>query len=114
MEAHTPKVKQAYIAGAGVSGALLAGAAIVFISLVGLVSSTVWPESDDRVSPMNAVLDPARGPESQEVPATAPPAAAPSPPAAAPASTAPASAAPAPAAPKSNAGTTAGKRGDGR
>ncbi len=112
MEAHTPKVKQAYIAGAGVSGGLLAGAAIVFISLVGLVSSTVWPESDHRLSPMNAVLDPVRGPESREIPAAAPPAPAPAPPPAASVSppATPASA----ASPKTNAGKSADQRGGAR
>jgi hypothetical protein len=37
------KTTQSYIAGIGVSGALLAGAAVTLISLVGLVSFRVWP-----------------------------------------------------------------------
>src|SRR5215207_320685 len=32
-----------YLAGVGTSGALLAGAAIVFVTLVGLASFDVWP-----------------------------------------------------------------------
>jgi hypothetical protein len=38
---------ESLIVGAGTSGALLAGAAIVFISLVGLVSFNVWPSARD-------------------------------------------------------------------
>ncbi len=41
----TPRIKQSYIAEAGVSGGLLAAAAIAFISLVGVVSLALWPHS---------------------------------------------------------------------
>jgi hypothetical protein len=60
MEAHASKVRKTYIAGAGVSGALLAGAAILFISLIGLVSFWAWPQASDRVEPLNVELAPAR------------------------------------------------------
>ena len=51
------RIKRSYIAGAGVSGALLAGAAIVFISLVGLVSFQLWPQSRDGADALVAELD---------------------------------------------------------
>jgi hypothetical protein len=51
------RIKRSYIAGAGVSGALLAGAAIVFISLVGLVSFHLWPQSRDGADALVAELD---------------------------------------------------------
>jgi len=57
MEAHASKVRRTYIAGAGVSGLLLAGAAIVFISLVGLVSFATWPEADDQLAPLSSALE---------------------------------------------------------
>ena len=41
-----PKTPESFIVGIGASGALLAGAAIVFVTLVGLVSFNVWPSSD--------------------------------------------------------------------
>src|SRR3954469_14441724 len=37
------KTPESFIVGVGASGALLAGAAIVFVTLVGLVSFNVWP-----------------------------------------------------------------------
>ena len=47
---------ESLIVGVGASGALLAGAAIVFITLVGLVSFNVWPSSRDGVSIPNIEL----------------------------------------------------------
>ncbi|HET8592858.1 MAG TPA: hypothetical protein VFL56_04275 [Solirubrobacterales bacterium] len=87
MEAHVPKAERAYIVGAGASGVVLAGAAIVFISVVGLVSSTEWPDSDHRIEPVNSSLDPALSQRPLGVPAASPVAA----PARAPAVAAPAS-----------------------
>lgn len=92
MEAHVPKAERAYIAGAGASGAVLAGAAIVFISVVGLVSSTEWPDSDHRIEPVNSSLDPALGQGALGVPAASP-VAAPAPAPAVAASSSPAGAA---------------------
>jgi hypothetical protein len=40
------KTPESFIVGVGASGALLAGAAIVFVTLVGLVSFNVWPSSE--------------------------------------------------------------------
>jgi translation initiation factor IF-2 len=55
------RIQQSYVSGAGASGALLAGALIGFIALVGLVSFNSWPQPS--VSPVSAVdssLAPAR------------------------------------------------------
>src|SRR2546421_10125506 len=41
----TSNTPESFIVGVGASGALLAGAAIVFVTLVGLVSFNVWPSS---------------------------------------------------------------------
>lgn len=38
---------ESFIVGVGASGALLAGAAVVFVTLVGLVSFNLWPSSRD-------------------------------------------------------------------
>jgi hypothetical protein len=42
------RIAQSYIAGIGVSGALLAGAVVGFVFMVGAVSFDVWPSSIDR------------------------------------------------------------------
>lgn len=44
------KIAQSYIAGIGASGALLAGAVVTFVFLVGAVSFQVWPAATDRGS----------------------------------------------------------------
>ena len=44
------KTAQSYIAGIGASGALLAGAVVTFVFLVGTVSFEVWPEASERDS----------------------------------------------------------------
>lgn len=44
------KTAQSYIAGIGASGALLAGAVVTFVFLVGAVSFEVWPEASERDS----------------------------------------------------------------
>jgi hypothetical protein len=41
------KTPESFIVGVGASGALLAGAAIVFVTLVGLVSFNVWPSGPE-------------------------------------------------------------------
>ena len=41
------KTAQSYIAGIGASGALLAGAVVTFVFLVGTVSFEVWPDASD-------------------------------------------------------------------
>src|SRR4051794_41709612 len=43
----TNNTPESFIVGVGASGALLAGAAIVFVTLVGLVSFNVWPTGRD-------------------------------------------------------------------
>src|SRR6476620_3941398 len=45
MAAPTQRIEQRYVHGVGASGALLAGALIAFISVVGLVSLALWPSS---------------------------------------------------------------------
>ncbi len=40
--------RRSYIAGIGASGALLAGAVVTFVFLVGTVSFEVWPEASER------------------------------------------------------------------
>jgi hypothetical protein len=47
---------ESFIVGVGASGALLAGAAIVFVTLVGLVSFNVWPTAQDATSDGNVEL----------------------------------------------------------
>ncbi|MGC1814818.1 MAG: hypothetical protein WA696_11820, partial [Solirubrobacterales bacterium] len=47
---------ESFIVGVGASGALLAGAAIVFVSLVGLVSFNVWPTAQDASTDGNVEL----------------------------------------------------------
>ena len=42
--------RRSYIAGIGASGALLAGAVVTFVFLVGTVSFEVWPEASERDS----------------------------------------------------------------
>jgi hypothetical protein len=44
---HSSKTPENFIVGVGASGALLAGAAIVFVTLVGVVSFNFWPSSRD-------------------------------------------------------------------
>ncbi len=61
-DAHAaPKTSQnntpeSFIVGVGASGALLAGAAIVFVTLVGLVSFNVWPTAQDATTDGNVEL----------------------------------------------------------
>jgi hypothetical protein len=61
-DAHAaPKTSQnntpeSFIVGVGASGALLAGAAIVFVTLVGLVSFNVWPTAQDSTTDGNVEL----------------------------------------------------------
>src|SRR4051794_25796108 len=43
----TNNTNESFIVGVGASGALLAGAAIVFVTLVGLVSFNVWPTGQE-------------------------------------------------------------------
>jgi hypothetical protein len=47
---------ESFIVGVGASGALLAGAAIVFVTLVGLVSFNVWPKAQDSSADGNVEL----------------------------------------------------------
>jgi hypothetical protein len=47
MAGPTQRIEQRYVHGVGASGALLAGALIAFISVVGLVSLALWPRSVD-------------------------------------------------------------------
>jgi hypothetical protein len=47
---------ESFIVGVGASGALLAGAAIVFVTLVGLVSFNVWPKAQDSSTDGNVEL----------------------------------------------------------
>jgi hypothetical protein len=47
---------ESFIVGVGASGALLAGAAIVFVTLVGLVSFNVWPTAQDASTDANVEL----------------------------------------------------------
>jgi hypothetical protein len=47
---------ESFIVGVGASGALLAGAAIVFVTLVGLVSFNVWPTAQDATTDGNVEL----------------------------------------------------------
>jgi hypothetical protein len=70
MRAITPtqKFEQSYVNGIGATGALLAAAAIGFISLLGLVSSQVWPESGGINSIVGQV--PLDGATSESSPAT--------------------------------------------
>jgi len=42
--------RRSYLAGIGASGALLAGAVVTFVFLVGTVSFEVWPEASERDS----------------------------------------------------------------
>ena len=51
------RTTQTYILGVGASGALLAGAGVALISLVGLVSFDVWPESPGGTGPAEAQLN---------------------------------------------------------
>src|SRR3954453_22975729 len=45
-EAHVAnKTQESFIVGVGASGGLLAGAAIVFVTLIGVVSFNVWPSA---------------------------------------------------------------------
>ncbi len=61
-EAHTAtrtsknNTPESFIVGIGASGAVLAGAAIVFVTLVGLVSFNVWPTSNDTTLDGNVEL----------------------------------------------------------
>jgi hypothetical protein len=55
------KTPESFIVGVGASGALLSGAAIVFVTLVGLVSFNVWPTSGDTFADGNVELSTALG-----------------------------------------------------
>jgi hypothetical protein len=57
----TSKTPESFIVGVGASGALLSGAAIVFVTLVGLVSFNVWPTSQDTSTDGNVELSTAVG-----------------------------------------------------
>jgi hypothetical protein len=48
---------ESFIVGVGASGALLAGAAIVFVTLVGLVSFNVWPTAQESSTNGNVELN---------------------------------------------------------
>lgn len=50
------KTPESFIVGVGASGALLAGAAIVFVTLVGLVSFNVWPTGNESAAGVNVEL----------------------------------------------------------
>ncbi len=50
------KTPESFIVGVGASGALLAGAAIVFVTLVGLVSFNVWPTGNETAAGINVEL----------------------------------------------------------
>jgi hypothetical protein len=50
------KTPESFIVGVGASGALLAGAAIVFVTLVGLVSFNVWPTGNETAAGVNVEL----------------------------------------------------------
>jgi hypothetical protein len=52
----TNNTPESFIVGIGASGAVLAGAAIVFVTLVGLVSFNVWPTSKDAMVDGNVEL----------------------------------------------------------
>ena len=49
------KTAQSYIAGIGASGALLAGAVVTFVFLVGTVSFEVWPAASDGGGTTNSL-----------------------------------------------------------
>jgi hypothetical protein len=52
----TNNTPESFIVGVGASGALLAGAAIVFVTLVGLVSFNVWPRGNEATVDRNVEL----------------------------------------------------------
>jgi hypothetical protein len=52
----TNNTPESFLVGIGASGAVLAGAAIVFVTLVGLVSFNVWPTSRDTAVDANVEL----------------------------------------------------------
>jgi hypothetical protein len=52
----TNNTQESFIVGVGASGALLASAAIVFVTLVGLVSFNVWPTGRDVTAGVNVEL----------------------------------------------------------
>jgi hypothetical protein len=67
-DANGDATAKSYVAGIGASGALLAGAVILFISLVGFASFEVWPGSGGgNPSPATVELAPA-APESSDQP----------------------------------------------
>jgi hypothetical protein len=63
---------ESFIVGVGASGALLAGAAIVFVTLVGLVSFNVWPTGAALPGDQNVELSTATPKTSSAGTATAP------------------------------------------
>ena len=66
------KTPESFIVGVGASGALLAGAAIVFVTLVGLVSFNVWPTGHEVSVDGNVELSTAKLGSSPGGPAGAP------------------------------------------
>jgi hypothetical protein len=67
-----PKTTGTYLAGIGTSGALVAGAAIVFVISVGAASFDVWPGGGDNGSPSGGVVElgpagPGLGPDIAQV-----------------------------------------------
>ena len=52
----TSNTPESFIVGVGASGALLASAAIVFVTLVGLVSFNVWPKGSEGTVDHNVEL----------------------------------------------------------
>ena len=65
----TNNTPESFIVGIGASGALLAGAAIVFVTLVGIVSFNVWPTGNDGSVERNVELSAPTPRNSQQVPA---------------------------------------------
>jgi hypothetical protein len=63
---------ESFIVGVGASGALLAGAAIVFVTLVGLVSFNVWPTGAPLLADQNVELSTATPNSSSAGTATTP------------------------------------------
>ena len=71
----TNNTPESFIVGIGASGALLASAAIVFVTLVGIVSFNVWPTGNEGSVGVNVELSnaatPSRAPSGAAVPVSA-------------------------------------------
>jgi hypothetical protein len=70
----TNNTPESFIVGIGASGALLASAAIVFVTLVGLVSFNVWPTGNEGSVGVNVELSgatPSSAPSAASVPVSA-------------------------------------------